>query len=520
MHIYHGTIISCDSSDSVSSYLVEEGGYIRFTGDKLPEKYRQASITELGEKALIPAFADTHMHFSSFALFNAGINVSPFRSNSEILEYLSTLHEDSIEDVVIGFGLSPHSVQEGQMVNRLELDSVIPDSPVFMVKYDGHACVINSILLKMLPDKIRDMRGYHEESGEMQQEAFFAITDYVTGSISPVRLVKNMLDAYDLLTSRGFGMIHTAEGIGFPKDLDVDLVRWLARGIRSGFQTRVFFQTMNRNKVLRRGLPRIGGCFTTALDGCFGSMDAALYQPYAGSSDRGVLYYSDEEVTEFCRNANRAGLQIEMHAIGDRAFDQAARALDAALFDCPREDHRHGIIHACLPTEEGMGLCGRNGIQIPLQPSFLNWSQEPSSYLQKILGEREASLNPLRTLWDRGILLSGGSDAPCTEPDPIHGMYCACNHPNPSESLTIQEALKLYTINGYSASFDEKERGSLEEGKMADMVILSENPLTMPVEKLNTIRVEQTVLKGKDHLPHNRSSFLSVIRGMFRSVQV
>ncbi|OQY32904.1 MAG: hypothetical protein B6241_09595 [Spirochaetaceae bacterium 4572_59] len=239
-------------------------------------------------------------------------------------------------------------------MSRSELDGVLPDSPLFMVKYDGHACVVNSILLKMLPGEIRGMRGYDAESGEMQQEAFFAITDYVTGSISPLKLIKNMLDAYDTISSRGFGMIHTAESVGFPRNLDVDLVRWLSRGGRSGFQTRVFFQTMNTSKVLKRKLPRIGGCFATALAGCFGSMDAAL-------------------------------------------------------LDCPREDHRHGVIHACLPTDEGMDLCARNGIQIPLQPFFLNWPQEPSSYLREILGEREAALNPLRTLHDRGILLAGGS---------------------------------------------------------------------------------------------------------------
>ena len=113
---------------------------------------------------------------------------------------------------------------------------------------------------------------------------------------------------------------------------------------------------MDTEKVIKRGLTRIGGCFETALDGCFGSKDASLLTPYENSNDCGVLYYSDEKVTEFCKKANRAGLQIEMHAIGDRAFNQATRALKAALDDYPREDHRHTIIHACLPTEEGIEI--------------------------------------------------------------------------------------------------------------------------------------------------------------------
>ena len=84
-------------------------------------------------------------------------------------------------------------------------------------------------------------------------------------------------------------------------------------------------------KVQKRHLPRVGGCFATALDGCFGSKDAALRVPYENSDSKGVLYYSDAQVAEFCKKANRAGLQIEMHAIGDAAFDQATRALKAAL---------------------------------------------------------------------------------------------------------------------------------------------------------------------------------------------
>ena len=79
------------------------------------------------------------------------------------------------------------------------------------------------------------------------------------------------------------------------------------------------------------------------LDGCFGSKDAALRVPYENSDSKGVLYYSDAQVAEFCKKANRAGLQIEMHAIGDAAFDQATRALKAALDDYPREDHRHAL---------------------------------------------------------------------------------------------------------------------------------------------------------------------------------
>ena len=361
MRSYHGTVICCDDPGTVCSWLVEHRGRILYTGKTLPAEYRRSAVTELGKRVLLPAFCDTHLHFSSFALFHNGINVSALGSNEEILHVLKDVHEASRDEILIAFGLSPHSVREGRLVNRHELDTVLPRSPAVLVKYDGHGSVINSILLRMLPGGAAGLEGYDARTGEMSGEAHQAVIDYVTGTIPPVLLVKNMIRTYDFMVSRGFGMLHSAGGIGFPRDLDMDLERWVARGIRSGFQTRLSFQTMKTEKVLRRKMTRIGGCFRTALDGSFGSMTAALHSPYRGQSGKGVLFYSDEEISDFCRKANREGLQISLHARGDAAFDQAARALDAALADYPREDHRHGIIHACLPTDRGMDICAPPG---------------------------------------------------------------------------------------------------------------------------------------------------------------
>ena len=175
-------------------------------------------------------------------------------------------------------------------------------------------------------------------------------------------------------------------------------------------------------KALKRRLPRIGGCFAAALDGCFGCADAALlapYEPAAGlptEAARGVLYYSDDQVGAFCREANRRGLQIEMHAIGDAAFDQAVAALAGALADSPRDDHRHTIIHACLPTARGLETCARLGIRIAVQPAFLQWEQEPLEYIESILGARAFGISPLRTMTDLGIELSAARTRPARRP--------------------------------------------------------------------------------------------------------
>lgn len=520
MKTYEGAIISCDRGNHVYRYLVEEGGRILHVGNDLPVAYEGAPREVLGERALLPCFGDTHLHFASHALFNAGLDVRSARSLPEMCEHIREFARKNNDRIIMGFGASTHCVAEKRLICREELDRACPDRPVFIVKYDGHACILNSKTIAMLPGKMKTLRGWHDESGEMNQEAFFAVTDFMTKKISLPRTLKNMLRAADDMAEKGFGMMHTVSGVGFPLDLDVTLETILGKGLDSGFQTRLFFQTMDLGKVKKRKLPRVGGCFATALDGCFGSEDAALRQPYANNpQNRGILFHGNEKVVEFAKRANREGLQIEMHAIGDAAFDQAVMAIEAALKDFPRQDHRHGIIHACLPTEEGLRKCADLGIQIPLQPAFLMWDLEPLAFLEGILGKRTEQISPLRKMTDMGIVLSGGSDAPCTLPDPIAGIYAACNHYIPEQSLTILEALKMFTYNAAWTTFDEKERGSLETGKIADMVILNQNPLGMKPDELLNLKVEKLLLQGKAY--EKSQGMLSLLaKGLFRGGKI
>lgn len=513
MKVYEGAVLTCDEKNSVCRYLAEEGGRIIFTGNELPKEFADAERIELGEKALIPSFTDSHIHFASYATFLAGLNVADAKSNGEILAMLRKFVAECKDKMVIAFGASPHSVEEKRFVTRSQLDEVCPERPLFMVKYDGHTCVINTKLLEKIKEKAKNLRGYHEETGEMNQEAFFAVSDYVTNSVSIPKLLENMQKAADHMASRGIGMIHTVSGVGFPLDMDVSMENWFGKGLANGLQLRVFFQTMDVKKVKRMGLPRIGGCFATALDGCFGSEDAAMILPYEDGENKGVLYYSDEKVADFCKKANRAGLQIEMHAIGDAAFNQATRALKAALDDFPRKDHRHTIIHACLPTEEGIQICEEYKIGLAVQSAFIDWPQEPNDYLEKILGERAAKLNPFKTYLEHNIMMSVGSDGPCTDPDPINWLYKFCN--NGEESISVQEALRICTYNGYRQTFDEKERGSLEKGKIADMVILSGNPYEMKAEELCNLKAEKLLLGGEDYKPLSENPIKQVLRGVF-----
>ena len=488
MICYKGKVLTVDSNDTVAGYLVEDKGRIVYVGNELPEQYKNVQTVELGKKVLVPAFVDTHQHMASFSTFHAGLNVMDAESNEEIAQMVKEFVQSSgNKKTLIAFGASPYSVKEGRLISREELDKVCPDKEIMVVKYDGHACIINSKLLDKLKGKVSELRGYHEDTGEMNQEAFFECSNYITNSLSIIELFKNMQSAIDFQASHGIGCIHTVSGVGFTGNLDITFEKIFAKSL------------------------------TNALDGCFGSHDAAMNEPYIDSlGGDGVLYYDDEKVIDFCKKANRAGLQIEMHAIGDKAFDQACRALKAALDDYPRKDHRHGIIHDCLPTEEGIKICRDYNIQMPVQSAFINWKQEPDEYLKSIMGkERAERLNPLRTFNENGIVVSCGSDAPCTSPDPIVWIDKAVNNMNQSQAVSVQEALRMCTYNGYYVTFDEKERGSLEAGKIADMVVLSDDLYSVDKKDIKNIKVEGLILSGKKYESCRENVIKAVIRGMF-----
>ncbi|RLB78437.1 MAG: metal-dependent hydrolase with the TIM-barrel fold protein [Deltaproteobacteria bacterium] len=506
MQIYHGKIISLDKDNNNYEYLVEDQGRIAFLGNSLPTGYSNvdtSNVLELGNRVLMPSFGDGHMHFSNWALIAVSyFDVREAKDISELQQIIRTkMAESKKKKAVIAFGVSKHSVKEKRLICRNELDDVCPDIPLIIICYDGHSAVFNSKMMEKFPESVKGLRGFDADKGHLFNESYLAGTDYAASLVPPLDLLNSIIKSFDLLAEKGVGMIHATEGIGFPKDLDVTLVSLIARAItkKTRFQTRLFFQTMEVEKVLKRKLPRIGGCFATALDGCFGACDAALHEPYSNDAkNKGILFQEEDEVIEFAKKANREGLQIEMHAIGDAAVSRAVKAIEAALLDHPRKDHRHTIIHACLITEKDMKKIADLGIGITLQPSFLISPLEPVSYLEEILGERVKKGSPLKTLLKAGIHVSGGSDAPVTYPDPIEGIYGACNHPyDPDESVSIIDALKMYTCEVARTSFDEKDRGSLEKGKIADMVILNQDPLSMKPEDLRSLKVEKLFLGGK-----------------------
>ncbi len=500
----NATFLSCEERNRIFKVLIEDGGRILYTGDEIPAKYDGIPIVDLGGAAVVPAFADTHMHFESYALFRNTVDVrgaGDFAEMGEMLRRHIKRHRGI--KFLPAYGCSAHTVREKRLPERADLDRMT-SLPLLIVKYDGHAAVANSALIAQFPENVTGDPGFNPETGWLFQNAFYQGVNYITSKVSLFSIIKGMDEAAQELAERGIGLVHTAEGVGFKYDADIDMMRFLRYGLAPAF--RIYFQTMDVAKITKRKLPGIGGCFALALDGCFGSEDARLLEPYSNNPDNlGFFAYSQEQVTDFCKEANRAGLQIAMHAIGDAAVEMALNAYEAALSDYPRKDARHIIIHADLIPEEMQERAAAHGIHIALQPDFLRWPEEPQEYLEQILGERADRLLPLRPMREKGLILSAGSDAPCTIPDPIESIWnCVC-HPNPEYAVDVLEALRIHTLRAAETSFDEGRRGSLREGMIADFVLLDRNPLDVPKEELRDLKVLGTYFAGRRFVRKKRS---------------
>ena len=293
--------------------------------------------------------------------------------------------------------------------------------------------------------------------------------------------------------SVGLTTVHALEG--GPTSRDESVQAFLAAMPTLPLRFVLYYQTMDVDKVVGLGLPRIGGCIL--LDGDVGPHTAALSKPYADDPEcYGTLYHTQEEIDAFVLQAHKAGLQVAMHAVGDAAVEQALNAYEAALAAHPRDDHRHRIEHCEIIREEQIQRAQRLGVGVAIQPPFNHYWPHTGYY--PLLGEERAwKVDPVRTLMRPGLLVAGGSDSTVTPLGPLIGVHAAVNHSNPAERVSLQEGLELYTISAACIAFQESDRGSLEVGKLGDLVVLAEDPFQVDPKRIKDIHVDMTIVGGQ-----------------------
>jgi predicted amidohydrolase YtcJ len=462
-------------------------------------------VLSLPGKSVLPGFIDTHVHFTQTGLNALGPSVYDLLTAREVLEVLDqAVRQVEAGEPVLIYGCS--ILRLDRPLTRVECDRVAPHHPVLIVDPGGHSCVANSRALSDLGI----VSGTHgvardastgEPTGLLFGRANRLALFYWHGRLSDTVRRDACRRAAGLAVSAGITTVHAMDG-GSPDGHG----RWPERHLQVLLEERrtlpvrtvIYFQSTRIERALELGLDRIGGC--VCLDGAYNDHTAAFREPYTDDpSTRGTLYFSDDELNDFVNRAHKAGLQISMHAIGDAAIDQLLTAYERALRETPRPDHRHRIEHFSLPALEQIDRAARLGVAVGMQPNFAYVSNSPQAYSPaalRLLGpERYRLRHPYRKIVDAGVLVAGGSSG---EPMwPLYGIHAVVNHPDEERRLNVYEALSLYTVNAARIGFEENDKGTIETGKLADLVVLDEDPLTTCPARLQDIPVSMTIVGGE-----------------------
>jgi predicted amidohydrolase YtcJ len=332
-----------------------------------------------------------------------------------------------------------------------------------------------------------------------ERPARAARRDWFLAGFSEQRIEDYQLKAASLAASRGITCVHemSTPAASGPRDLQV-LMRHRDRLPVASIP---YVATLDIPLVMDLGLTRIGG--DLSLDGSLGAHTARLSDAYVDDGTYGASYFDDDTLCEFLHNAHLAGLQVGLHAIGDKAIDQALRAWERVYnaLDTRLRRHfrarRHRIEHFEMPDEGHIERAAILGLAISVQPAFdAAWGHPGELYEQRLGEERTLRMNPFRTMQERGLVLGGGSDAPITELDPMTGIRALQQHHDPAQRFTFDEAVRVHTVGGALLAHLEDKKGRLDPGMHADFAAYDVDPRS--VSDVTGLRPMLTVSEGRE----------------------
>lgn len=482
-------IYTLDKFNTTYKWLLIDNKKVRELGNNSLPLESEIPIIDLSDYTVLPGFIDSHVHLTSTAINEISLDLSLFTSIKEIIKSLEAIRDSLSEgEWIIAKEFDFSKIEEKRNITLEELDKHFQKHPVFIVRKDAHSSIINSLGSKILEIEI-------PKDGVLKEKEHQIAIGKVYQNIDPSLLVKGIIKTLKKASEKGITTIHALEG-GYTSPPNSPN---LLLGISQYFPIDViiYYQTTSINKVKALNLKRIGGCLL--VDGSISTLTAALSEPYVGTDNYGILYWDLDTLVNFIKTAHKEDLQIAFHAVGDRGIDLLIKAYKKVLKDNPKENHRHRIEHFELPNEEHLNLVSELNLNLSLQPSFLYFWGGKNKLYDKLLGEERAKrIIPLKSIIKKDIIAGGGSDSSVTPIDPFLGIYSALTHPNPEERITLQEALKMFTYNSAYIGFLEKEKGTIEKDKHADLIILKKDIFELEsIEELLTIDVIATISKGK-----------------------
>ena len=509
----NGKIVSVDEAFSIHNTIVVTNGKVVELGDaSLLDKYEASTVRDLDGKTLIPGFIDSHTHISGDP--QRYIDLSEVTSIAEIQDLIrAKATQLGAGEWITGYGWSEDELAEGRKPLRGDLDVAAPRNPVTLTRAGGHSAVVSTSALGLaeINNNTPDPEGgviERDENGVAN--GIIRERQGIVGRLVPDSTYEELLASLEInlgnLLAKGITSITDASTD--PDEYAMWEELYAKPGVRlprSAVQFQ-WFDTETINEVKARvgdgnEFLRIGPIKVFA-DGGFTGPAAFTKEPYLNQGDyRGYLNMPAEELVAHINEIHDAGWQMGIHAIGDAAIELVVATLADALTRNPREDHRTYLNHFSMrPSDETMETMAEHGIHITQQPNF-TYTLE-GRYVANLDGWRLEHNNPVRSPMDHGIHVAISSDI--LPIGPLVGIYAAVTRKGMSgrvfgadEAITIEEAIAGYTIKGAYLGFEEDLKGSLEPGKLADMVVLSDDILTIDPEEIMGIEIEQTYVGGE-----------------------
>lgn len=499
--LYNGEILSMNSESSIENWIAIKDGLIFDIGKRneyIPYIKNSKKLIDLKGKTILPGFYDSHVHLVQTGLNSLSIDASNISSIDELLELIKEKVLKTPENMIINvIGYDEYKVKEKRIPTRKELDKCSLKHCIWVNTVEYHTSVVNSYLLHKLnlpfnlEGIVRDKKGLPD--GRLVDKASAYVRNNMLSEISEQSRAEGVYRVLNKAVANGITTINTMEGGYSFHDLDAEYIK--ANMDKYDIDLVLFYQTVNLSKARKLGVKRLGGCIF--VDGSFMTRTAALSSPYEDDREtQGILYFTQEELDRFVVEAHKNNYQIALHAIGEEAIEQVLNSYEKAIDKYPNINHRHRIEHFELATSEQIKRAKELNIIVSMQPAYEYYWGDKGNLYETRLGDRSLKTNRFRKIIDEGIMIAGGSDSDVTPMDPLLGIHSAVNHPNQEWSVDVIEAIKMFTINGARAVFEEDIKGSLEKGKKADFVILEKNPLQVEKYKIKDIKVLSTFKNG------------------------
>ena len=457
---------------------------------------------DLGGRCVVPGFTDSHVHFATWAVARNEVRLEGARSLEEAVVRVRDALGGASGTWLLGRGWRSGDWSPPVEPTRHELDAIAPDRPVALMARDSHSVWLNSVALArangdlQVPGGVVELDERGEPTGVLREESCWQFRDRYIETTDD-EYVEAMRAGMKLAATRGVTAVHDKDGwlgaLRFWQRLDAEDALILRVWQSLPAEKAEELADVDVRSGLGSPLLRLG-YLKAFMDGTLGSQTARMLD---GS---GVEITSREELEEHIRNGARAGFPIAVHAIGDLANHEALDAFEATRAEWEPRGLRQRIEHAQLLAPDDVARFAQLGVAASVQ-----FSHAPSDrdLADRFWGGLESEPYAFRSLLDSGAVLANGSDAPIEELDPLLGIRAGVLRTldereawHPEQALTVEEALHATTVAPAWLARDERRRGSLVPGRLADLVVLDRDPVACEPEELAEVQVVATMLGG------------------------